>query len=412
MWENVPTPCYVVDVKKLKENLRILQRLEQDTGCHVLLAQKAFSMYSLYPLIGNYISGTTASGLYEARLGYEEMGKENHVFAPAYKDADMAELVELCDHIIFNSLAQYEKHRGTISAHNASVEKEAQVSIGIRVNPEYSTQEGHAIYDPCAPGSRLGVTFRNFHTGLRNMTSGEEHRDFAGWGKKADGRQETEDVYFPEDIEGLHFHTLCEQDADDLVETFYAFEEKFKPYLRKIKWLNLGGGHHITRPGYQIDKLKELIGYIRQTYGLEVYLEPGEAVALNAGYLVTEVLDIVHNGMDILILDASAACHMPDVLEMPYRPPLKGGHEAGEKPYTYRLSSVTCLAGDVIGDYSFEREIHVGDRLVFEDMAIYSMVKNNTFNGIPLPALALLREDGTIRIIKEFAYEDFKGRLS
>ena len=207
-------------------------------------------------------------------------------------------------------------------------------------------------------------------------------------------------------------HTLCEQDAGDLERTFYASEKKFKPYLRKINWLNMGGGHHITRSGYQIDKLKQLIRYIRDTYQLEVYLEPGEAIALNAGYLVTEVCDIVHNDMDILILDASAACHMPDVLEMPYRPPLQNGYPAGEKEYTYRLSSLTCLAGDVIGDYSFEQKVEIGDYLVFEDMAIYSMVKNNTFNGIPLPAIAVLHEDGTTEIVKEFGYEDFKGRLS
>lgn len=374
-WKNLPTPCYVVDEKKLKENLTILRKLEQDTGCHVLLAQKAFSMFSLYPLIGEYLSGTTASGLFEARLGYEEMGKENHVFAPAYRDADMKELVKICDHVIFNSFSQYEKHRRIVAECNT-------VSIGIRVNPECSTQEGHAIYDPCAPGSRLGVTLADFPKEL------------------------------PADIEGLHFHTLCEQNAEDLVTTFRAFEKKFAPYLKQIKWLNMGGGHHITRADYKLDVLKELICEIRNKYSLEVYLEPGEAIALNAGYLVTEVMDIVHNGMDILILDASAACHMPDVLEMPYRPPLKGGYQPGEKAHTYRLSSMTCLAGDVIGDYSFEREIQVGDRLVFEDMAIYSMVKNNTFNGMPLPSIAILKEDGSAEIVKEFGYEDFKGRLS
>lgn len=391
MWKNLPTPCYVVDEKKLKQNLIILQELERDTGCHVLLAQKAFSMYALYPMIGQYISGTTASGLYEARLGQEEMGKENHVFAPAYKDADMEELVGICDHIVFNSLAQYRKHRDKIASYNR-MQGERHVSIGIRINPEYSTQEGHAIYDPCAPGSRLGVTQENFFEGMKQL------------------RQE--EGYLPDDIEGLHFHTLCEQDADDLVATFHAFEEKFKAYLTKIKWLNLGGGHHITRENYQIERLKELIRYIKETYELTVYLEPGEAIALNAGYLVTEIMDIVHNGMDILILDASAACHMPDVLEMPYRPPLRDGYAAGEKPYTYRLSSMTCLAGDVIGDYSFAEKLHVGDRLVFEDMAIYSTVKNNTFNGIPLPSIAVLREDGSAEIIKQFGYEDFKGRLS
>lgn len=376
-WDDLPTPCYVVDEKKLKQNLTILQHMEQETGCHILLAQKAFSMFSLYPLIGEYISGTTASGICEARLGYEEMGKENHVFAPAYKDADMAELVLICDHVIFNSASQYRKHRAAAAG---------KCSVGLRVNPECSTQEGHEIYDPCAPGSRLGLTLR------------ELRKEFP------DG--------LPEDIEGLHFHTLCEQNADDLIKTFDAFEQKFKPYLTNIKWLNLGGGHHITRDDYQRESLITLIRKIIDTYHVEVYLEPGEAVALNAGSLVTEVLDIVHNGIDILILDASAACHMPDVLEMPYRPPLRGGYEPGEKQYTYRLSSATCLAGDVIGDYSFEREICVGDRLIFDDMAIYSMVKNNTFNGMPLPAIAILREDGEVEIVKKFGYEDFKRRLS
>ena len=386
MFETLQTPCYVIDEKKLKDNLRILHEIEQETECHILLAQKAFSAFALYPFIGQYISGTTASGLYEARLGREEMGKENHVFAPAFKDADMPELVQICDHIVFNSVAQYERHRETVARHNQSKTGGVHCSIGIRVNPECSTQGDHAIYDPCAKGSRLGVTKALFD-------------------KAFEGR-------LPEDVEGLHFHTLCEQNADDLMTTFEAFEQKFGTYLSQIKWLNLGGGHHITRADYDRKALKELICRIKDTYGVTVYLEPGEAVALNAGYLVTEVLDIVHNDLDILILDASAACHMPDVLEMPYRPPLKDGYEAGEKPYTYRLSSMTCLAGDVIGDYSFEHKIQVGDRLVFEDMAIYSMVKNNTFNGIPLPDIVLLQEDETTKIIKRFGYEDFKGRLS
>lgn len=399
-WNKLPTPCYVVDEEKLKQNLIILQEVERDTGCHILLAQKAFSMYKLYPLIGAYISGTTASGLYEARLGKEEMGRENHVFAPAYKDADMEELVQICDHIVFNSLTQYEKHRMRIQEYKKETcegNGKKTVSIGLRINPEFSTQEGHAIYDPCASGSRLGITYEALQKGLCEL------------GIRPD---ENGVCPLPEDVEGLHFHTLCEQDADDLERTFYAFEEKFKAYLTKIKWLNLGGGHHITREGYRIEQLKRLIRYIRETYQVEVYLEPGEAIALNAGYLVTEVLDIVHNDGDILILDASAVCHMPDVLEMPYRPPLRDGYEAGDKPYTYRLSSVTCLAGDVIGDYSFETEIHVGDRLIFEDMAIYSMVKNNTFNGIPLPAIAVLHATGNVDIVREFCYEDFKGRLS
>ena len=377
MFENVQTPCYIVDEAKIKKNLEILKRVEEESGAHILLAQKAFSMFSLYPLIGQYISGTTASGLYEAKLGYEEMGKENHVYAPAYKPEHMEELVKICDHIIFNSFAQYDKYKDVVN--------KAGVSAGIRINPMCSTQEGHEIYDPCAFGSRLGVTKENFR----------------------------EDYVFGEGgIEGLHVHTLCEQNSDALVTTFKAVEEQFGEFLYKVKWLNLGGGHHITRSDYDIKSLVDLVRYIRSKYDVEVYLEPGEAIALNAGYLVTEVMDKVKNGMEILILDASAACHMPDVLEMPYRPPLRDGYEPNEKAYTYRLSSLTCLAGDVIGDYSFEKEMNIGDRLVFEDMAIYSMVKNNTFNGIPLPDILLLKEDGTIEKVKSFGYEDFKGRLS
>ena len=375
MFEKVNTPCYVVDEKKLIENLEILRDVEKQSGCHILLAQKAFSMYSVYPLIGEYISGTTASGLYEARLGKEEMGKENHVFAPAYKESHMKELVEICDHIIFNSVPQYEKFKDMCK----------KVSVGLRINPKCSTQGEHAIYDPCASGSRLGVTKDQLPADI-------------SWGEGG--------------LEGLHFHTLCEQNCDDLIVTFKAVEEQFGDILHKVKWLNMGGGHHITRDDYDREALVDLIRYIRDTYDVEVYLEPGEAIALNAGYLVTEVMDIVHNDMDILVLDASAACHMPDVLEMPYRPPLRDGYETGEKPHTYRLSSLTCLAGDVIGDYSFEHLVKVGDRLIFEDMAIYSMVKNNTFNGIPLPDICLMKADGEVEVIKEFSYEDFKGRLS
>ena len=371
----LPTPCYVVDEARLIKNLELLRYVQQETGCHILLAQKCFSMFRLYPLMGEYLAGTTASGIFEARLGHEEMGKENHVFAPAFKAEDMRELVQICDHIVFNSIAQLEKHR--------SIWQNANTSVGIRINPECSTQEAeHAIYDPCAVGSRLGVTLANFPQEL------------------------------PEGVEGLHFHTLCEQNSDDLITTFKAFEAKFGKFFGQLKWLNLGGGHHITRADYDVQALIDLVKYIRSTYGVEVYLEPGEAVALNAGYLVTEVLDIVHNGMDILILDASAACHMPDVLEMPYRPPLRYGYEANEKAHTYRLSSMTCLAGDVIGDYSFEQEINVGDKLIFEDMAIYSMVKNNTFNGMPLPDIVLLKKDGSTELVRRFGYEDFKGRLS
>ena len=381
MWKDLPTPCYVADEKKLKENLRILQKLEKDTGCHVLLAQKAFSMFSLYPMIGTFISGTTASGLYEARLGREEMGKENHVFAPAYKEADMKELVKICDHIVFNSFRQYEKYK-ELCKQSAQIREDGKpVSVGIRVNPECSTQEGHEIYDPCGPGSRLGVTKAEFREDLQ------------------------------EGVEGLHFHTLCEQDADDLVITFRAFEAKFGKYLKKMKWLNLGGGHHITRPGYQLKQLKQLIAYIRATYQVEVYLEPGEAIALNAGYLVTEVQDIVKNGMEILILDASAACHMPDVLEMPYLPPLLGTDETEENGITVRLGGPTCLSGDVIGDYKFRQLPEYGDILMFGDMAIYTTCKNNTFNGMPLPNIWLRRADNTMQQLTDFGYMDFKERL-
>jgi carboxynorspermidine decarboxylase len=331
-------------------------------------------------LIGQYLAGTTASGLYEARLGKEEMGKENHVFAPAYKEADMDELVKLCDHIIFNSVAQLMKYKDKCL--------KAGVSIGLRINPEYSTQGDHAIYDPCAKGSRLGVTLSNLQQAIENNP----------------------DVL--EGVDGIHFHTLCEQNSDDLETTIEVVKEKFGHYLDKMSWINMGGGHHISREDYDVDRLIRIVKDVKETYDVDVYLEPGEAIALNAGYLMTEVLDIVDNEIKTLILDASAACHMPDVLEMPYRPPLMNSWEWDKKPYKYRLSSYTCLAGDIIGDYSFNREIKVGDRLVFEDMAIYSMVKNNTFNGIPLPSIYLQKQDGDCQLIKKFGYEDFKNRLS
>ena len=399
--DQLQTPCYVIDEKKMRENLEILKKVQEDTGCKILLAQKAFSGFALYPMIGKYLAGTTASGLFEARLGYEEMGKENHVFSPAYRTEDIEELDRICDHIIFNSTAQLKKFKEVCTG----------ASLGLRINPECSTQGDHAIYDPCAPGSRLGVTRENF--------DGECLK----W------------------IDGLHFHTLCEQNADDLAKTLEAVEEKFGSYLYKMKWLNFGGGHHITREDYDIETLEKCISHVRRKYDVQVYVEPGEAVALNAGYLVTTVLDKVENGITTLILDASAACHMPDVLEMPYTPPLRGGLKISDmedeygidkdieidfdmdvkegiwKPakngrYRYRLSSYTCLAGDIIGDYQFGREINVGDRLVFEDMAIYSMVKNNTFNGIPLPDIAVMDESGECKVIRSFSYEDFKGRLS
>ena len=377
--QDVPTPCYVVDEAKLIRNLELLKKVQEEAGCRILLAQKAFSMFYEYPLIGQYLAGTTASGLYEARLGREEMGKENHVFSPGYREQEMDEIVSVCDHVIFNSFSQLKKYRDRCLG---------RTSIGLRINPECSTQGDHAIYDPCAPGSRLGVTLENFKKAL------------------------LEDPDALEGVEGLHFHTLCEQNSDDLERTLRAAEEKFGDYIGQMKWLNMGGGHHITREDYDVELLIRCVRRVKDTYGVEVYLEPGEAVALNAGYLVTEVLDVVDNGIRTLILDASAACHMPDVLEMPYRPPLKDSGKPGEKAYTYRLSSCTCRAGDVIGDYSFDREIGPGDRLCFEDMAIYSMVKNNTFNGIGLPHIAVLSAGGDCRVIRSFGYDDFKCRLS
>ncbi|HRU99015.1 MAG TPA: carboxynorspermidine decarboxylase [Ruminococcus sp.] len=367
------TPCYVIDESVLKHNLQILKGVQERTGAKILLAQKAFSCYHLYPMIGQYLCGTACSGLFEAKLGYEEMGKENHVFSAAYRENEIDEIIGYCGHIIFNSFSQLDKYRDKVLS--------AGKKIGLRINPEHSTQEGHEIYDPCSPKSRLGITLANF--------------------RKDDLRG----------VSGLHFHTLCEQNSDDLEATLEAVEEKFGDILGDMEWINLGGGHHITREDYDIPRLEKCIKHLQEKYGLEVFLEPGEAIALNAGYLVTEVLDITKNDMPIAILDTSAACHMPDVLEMPYRPPLFDSGLPDEKKFTYRLGSQTCLAGDSIGEYSFDSPLSVGDRLVFGDMAIYSMVKNNTFNGMPLPSIYLLKEDGSAQLLCSFSYDDFKCRL-
>lgn len=373
----LPTPCYVIQEEQLRQNLEILKGVMDRTGCKILLAQKAFSMYEVYPLIAQYLSGTTASGLYEARLGAEEMGipfgKETHIFSPAYKEEEFDEILTYCDHIVFNSFEQLERF-GKRAA-------EAGKSVGLRINPQYSTQEGHEIYDPCAAGSRLGVTVEKFRPELLEY------------------------------VDGLHFHTLCEQDAQPLHDTLKEVERQFGEWLPKMKWLNFGGGHHITREGYDIALLEQCICEMKEKYDLEIFLEPGEAVALNAGVLLTKVEEIVENSIQIAILDTSAACHMPDVLEMPYRPPLQDGYEAEEKEYTYRLAGPTCLAGDVIGDYSFEEPLKRGDTLTFEDMAIYTMVKNNTFNGMRLPAIVLENKDGECQVVRQFGYEDFKMRL-
>lgn len=388
----VPTPAYIVEEEALIHNLEVLQQVEAATGCKILLAQKCFSMFYEYPLIGRYISGCTASGLYEARLGAREMGKENHVFSPAYRDGEFDEIVSYCDHISFNSLSQLAKYGNRTGGK----------SFGLRINPECSTQGDHAIYDPCAPGSRLGTS-----VGKLIAAAG-------GSGEVLDeAMAQTLMEGVLQGVEGLHFHTLCEQLVEPLEETLAAVEAKFGPLLSHMKWLNMGGGHHITAEGYDVKCLIALIQRIQNTYGVTVYLEPGEAVALNAGVLKTTVLDVVEqDGITTLILDASAACHMPDVLEMPYRPPLQNSGMPGEKAYTYRLSSYTCLAGDVIGDYSFDVEVGIGDVLYFEDMAIYSMVKNNTFNGIGLPLIVAQHTDGSCEVVRSFGYEDFKMRLS
>ena len=372
------TPCYVIDRDRLEANLKILSGVMERTGCRILLAQKAFSCYAVYPLISKYLCGATASGLFEARLCHEEMpGRENHVFSPAFREEDFSEILKICDHIVFNSIRQLELFGPRA--------KQAGLQVGLRINPQVSTQPAeHAIYDPCAPGSRLGVTLEEFRKASA-QTIGL--------------------------LDGLHFHTLCEQNSDDLETTLNAFEEQFREWLTKMKWVNFGGGHHITREDYDIPRLESCIGRMKG-YGLTVYLEPGEAIALNAGYLHTKVLEVQHHegAMDIAILDTSAACHMPDVLEMPYRPPLRDSGQPQEKANTYRLGGPTCLSGDIIGDYSFDTPLKEGQTLIFEDMAIYSMVKNNTFNGMPLPSI-YLKQGSDYTLIKSFSYSDFKSRL-
>lgn len=373
--QEVATPAYVIDEKQLIHNLEILKGVQDRTGCSILLAQKAFSMYACYPLIAKYLKGAVASGLFEARLAYEEFPGENHVFNPAFQDKEFSELLQYCDHFVFNSVAQWKKYRERVLA--------AHKECGLRINPEHSTQD-HAIYDPCSPLSRLGARISEIQ---------------------------------PEELEGLtgfHFHTLCEQGAEPLAETLEAVEEKFGKYLPQLKWINFGGGHHITKEGYNIPLLEKCINRMQEKYGLKVYLEPGEAVALNAGFLVTEVLELIEGPereMPVAILDASAACHMPDVIEMPYRPPLFNSGEEGEKTYSYMLAGATCLAGDNIGIYSFDEPLQCGQRLVFGDMAIYTMVKNNTFNGMALPDIYYVDSQDKIKCIKKFAYKNFKCRL-
>ena len=375
--EQLNTPCYIIDESRIIKNLEILDSVQKETGCKILLAQKAFSNYALYPLLRKYLNGTAASGLYEARLGREEMGGEVHVFSPAYPDDEFEEIAQVSDYIIFNSLAQFNKFKG----------RAGDRRLGLRINPEYSEIE-NPLYDPCAPNSRFGA-------------------------KLSDLKANPELI---KELDGLHFHTMCEQNSDVLKRTVDIIDEEFGGYLAldNIKWINFGGGHLITRENYDLETLKKTVRFIQEKYNVAVYLEPGEAVVLNAGVLAARVLDFVTGGdLTCAILDASAACHMPDVLEVPYTPEILSPNAGllGEKPHNYRLGGNTCLAGDIIGDYSFEEELKPGDKIIFGDMAHYTTVKNNTFNGMKLPDIMLLRQDGGIEVLKRFGYEDFKSRL-
>lgn len=374
-WNQAPSPSFVVDERLLKRNLELLKSVQDRTGCDILLALKGFSMWSTFPIARDYLKGITSSSLFEARLGYEEFGKEVHAYAPAYADHEIDEYLQYVDHIVFNSFDQLARHKEKVQA------LDKHVSIGLRVNPGYSEVET-PLYDPCYINSRLGIPFESFKP------------------DELDG------------VEGIHFHAMCEQNADVLERILVHFEEKYGEYLHQMKWINFGGGHHITREDYDVKLLVRLINRIQETYDVKVILEPGEAIALNTGYLVATVLDTVKNGMDLAILDTSATCHMPDTLEMPYRPMIIGSGMPNEKKYTYRLGGMTCLAGDVIGDYSFDEPLKAGDRLVFMDMAHYTMVKTHMFNGVNLPSICLYNEEEGVKVVRTFGYEDYRNRLS
>lgn len=374
----VPSPCYVVDEIAIENNLKILQHVQGASGAKILLALKAFSMFSLAPLIMKYLHGVCASGYNEARLGREEFNREVHTYSPAFKTSEFKDILNLSDHVVFNSFNQWFAFKEACLAAQAR----KNLHFGLRVNPRHS-EGATPLYDPCSPGSRLGIPSSEF-----------KGKDLSG-------------------ISGLHFHTLCEQDFAPLERTLAAVEQQFGDLLYDMQWFNFGGGHHITRDDYQVEALINKIREIQDKYQLQVYLEPGEAIALDAGVFVTEVIDIIENNGLVAILDASATCHMPDVLEMPYRPRIHGAGAPGEKNWTYKLGGPSCLAGDVINEYSFEQPLKPGDRLMFEDMAIYTMVKNTTFNGIALPSIAIWNsETDKLRIVKQFGYEDFKQRLS
>ena len=376
----VATPAFVVDEGLLADNLTVLGRVKARTGCRILLALKCFAMYRVFPQLAEVLDGVCCSSPHEARLGREEFGREVHSFAAAYSAADIEDLVLTSDHLVFNSFAQ--KDRFLPLARQRAAVAGRRLEFGLRINPEHS--EGAVpLYDPCAPGSRLGIRRADFRT------------------DRLDG------------ISGLHWHNLCEQDADCLERTVAAVEHAFGDVLPRMAYVNFGGGHHITRPGYDLDLLVSIVNRFRERWGVQVYLEPGEAVALNAGYLVATVLDVVNADLPVAVIDASVPAHMPDVLEMPYRPHVIGAGEPGEKGWTCRIGGLSCLAGDVAGEYSFDRPLVAGDRLVFTDMAIYTMVKTNTFNGVQLPAIVLYHPDeDRLETVRRFGYEDFKTRLS
>ena len=372
---DIETPCYIVDESAMERNLHILDSVRKRTGCKIIMALKGFAMFAVFPHIRQYLSGVAASSLHEARLGFEEFSGDVHVCAPAYRASEFDELLSYSSHMVFNSFSQWNRFKKKVQA------SEKEIRCGIRINPEHSEVKT-SIYDPCAKYSRLGVIFDQFQ---RNNLDG---------------------------ITGLHFHTLCELNADALERTLTVVSQKFDPVLKEMNWVNFGGGHHITRNDYDVNLLCRLIEDFASRYDVEVHLEPGEAIALNAGVMVASVLDVVSNEMDIAILDTSSAAHMPDVLEMPYRPEILGAGDPGEYLHTYRLGGLTCLAGDVIGDYSFPEPLEVGSKLVFLDMAHYTMVKNNTFNGVRLPSIAIRERSGSIRMVRTFHYEDYKNRLS
>ena len=373
--DNVKTPCYICEEVLLEKNLKLLDYVQKESGAKIILALKGFAMWSTFSQIKEYLHGCTASGLHEAKLAYEKFGGEVHTYSPAYKDEDIDEISKISNHVVFNSPSQLFKYTSRVKEVNP------EASISLRINPEHSASPKE-IYNPCGIYSRLGTSLANFD---------EEVLKY---------------------IDGLNFHALCEQGADELEDVLNVFEDKFSKYFNKLKYINFGGGHHITKEGYDVEKLIKIIKEFKTKYNVEVYLEPGEAIGWETGVLVSSVLDIVDNGMKIAILDTSAEAHMPDTLAMPYRADIRGSGESGEKEFTYRLGGNTCLAGDIMGDYSFDKALKIGDKVVFEDQIHYTFVKNTTFNGIKLPSLVIKRRDGILDIVKEFGYEEYKNRLS